>query len=115
MQKKKNHFGFFFKSTLSVLRCTWTGQIILAENRQMLVLSRVSKGRDVPGQSGTGRPVVPLSRDKKVSFSCCPFVPGQKKFPCPAVPFSRDKSSSKNPGTSSSVPGRPAGQKYHRF
>ena len=26
---KKNHGGFFFKSTLSVLRCTWTGRINL--------------------------------------------------------------------------------------
>ena len=41
----------------------------------------VSKGRDVPrdvpGQTGTGRPVVPLSRDKKKFLSWCPFVPGQ--------------------------------------
>ena len=34
-------------------------------------------GRDVPGQTGTGRPVVPLSRDKKKFLSRCPFVPGQ--------------------------------------
>ena len=33
--------------------------------------------RDVPGQTGTGRPVVPLSRDKKKFLSRCPFVPGQ--------------------------------------
>ena len=38
---------------------------------------RVSKGQDVPGQTGAGGPVVPLSRDKKVSLSRCPFVPGQ--------------------------------------
>jgi hypothetical protein len=56
---------------------------------------RVSKGRDVPGQTGAGRPVVPLSRDKKVSLSRCPFVPGQKSFACPVVPLSRD-----NEGTS---------------
>ena len=84
-----------------------------------IVHIRVSKGRDVPrdvpGQSGTGRPVVPLSRDKKNSLSRCPFVPGQEKFPCPAVPLSRDKSSSKNPGTRSSVPGRPAGQNHLLF
>ena len=40
-------------------------------------MSSVSKGRDVPGQTGTGRPVVPLSRDKKKFLSRCPFVPGQ--------------------------------------
>ena len=28
-KKKKFHEGFFFKSTLSVLRCTWTGRINL--------------------------------------------------------------------------------------
>jgi hypothetical protein len=76
-----------------------------------LLHTRVSKGRDVPrdvpGQIGTGRPVVPLSRDKKVSLSRCPFVPGQKSFVCPAVPLSRDKGKSKNPGTNTSVPGRP--------
>ena len=55
---------------------------------------RVSKGRDVPrdvpGQTGTGRPVVPLSRDKKKILSRCPVVPGQgqkqmsrDKFLCP--------------------------------
>ena len=75
------------------------------------ILDRVSKGRDVPrdvpGQTGTGRPVVPLSRDKKVSLSRRPFVPGQKSFACPAVPLSRDKGRSKCPGTNSSVPGRP--------
>ena len=75
------------------------------------VSTRVSKGRDVPrdipGQTGTGRPVVPLSRDKKVSLSRRPFVPGQKSFACPAVPLSRDKGRSKCPGTNSSVPGRP--------
>ena len=56
---------------------------------------RVSKGQDVPGQTGAGGPVVPLSRDKKVSLSRCPFVPGQKSFACPVVPLSRD-----NEGTS---------------
>ena len=35
--------------------------------------------RDVLGQSGTGRSIVPLSRDKKISLSCCPFVPGQEE------------------------------------
>ena len=67
---------------------------------------RVSKRRDVPGQSRKGRPVVPLSWDKKVSLSRCPFVPGQKKFPCPDFPLFRDKSSSKNPGTNFPVPGQ---------
>ena len=47
---------------------------------------RVSTGRDVPGQTGTGRPAVPLSRDKDillVPLSLCPGtragvgVPGQ--------------------------------------
>ena len=41
----------------------------------------VSKGRDVPrdvpGQTGTGRPIVPLSRDKNSFLSRCPVVPGQ--------------------------------------
>jgi hypothetical protein len=59
------------------------------------------------GQTGTGRPVVPLSQDKKKSLFRCPFVPRQKSFACPAVPLSRDKGRCKNPGTNSSVPGRP--------
>ena len=75
------------------------------------IFASVSKGRDIPrdvlGQTGTGRPVVPLSLDKKVSLSRRPFVPGQKSFACPAVPLSRDKGRSKCPGTNSSVPGRP--------
>ena len=61
---------------------------------------RVSEGWNVPldkpGQTRTGRPVVPLSRDKKVSLSRCPFVPGQgqeqmsrDKLLCPGT--SRDK------------------------
>ena len=60
----------------------------------------VSKGRDVPRdvlrQTGKGRPVVPLSRDKKKFLSRCPVVPGQgqkqmsrDKFLCPGP--SRDK------------------------
>ena len=70
----------------------------------------VAKGRDVPrdvpGQTGTGRPVVPLSRDKKVSLSRRPFIPGQKSFACPAVPLSRDMGRNNCPGTNSSVPGQ---------
>ena len=61
------------------------------------VWGRVSTGRDVPqdvpGQTGTGHPVVPLSHDKKNS--------------CPGVPLSWDKGRSKCPGTNSSVPGCP--------
>ena len=79
---------------------------VFVEMIHFLASTRVSTGRDVPGQTGTGRPVVPLSRDKKVSLSRCPFVPGQKSFACPAVPLSRDKGRSKCPGTNSSVPGR---------
>ena len=37
-----------------------------------LLMTRVSKG-----QSRTGQPVVPLSQDKNISLSHCPFVPGQ--------------------------------------
>jgi hypothetical protein len=41
----------------------------------------VSTGRDVPrgipGQSGTERPVIPLSWDKEIFLSQCPFFPGQ--------------------------------------
>ena len=33
--------------------------------------------RDIPGQSETGHPVVPLSWDKSISLSFCPFVPEQ--------------------------------------
>ena len=47
------------------------------------------------------RAVVPLSRDKKVPLSCCPFVLGQKVSPVP-FPFVRCK----NPGTNFSVPGK---------
>ena len=61
------------------------------------ICSRVSKGWDVRGMSWDN-----LGLD--VPLSLCP---GTKKFPCPAVPLSRDKRSSKNPGTNSSVPGRP--------
>ena len=60
------------------------------------ITTSVSKGRDVPGQTGTGRPVVPLSRDKKKFLSRCPIVPGQgqeqmsrDKLLCPGP--SRDK------------------------
>ena len=84
-----------------------------------MVDTRVSKGRDVPrdvpGQTGTGHPVVPLSRDKKNSLSRCPFVPGQKSFACPAVPLSRDKGRSKCPGTKPSVPGRPGTKWVKKF
>ena len=66
-----------------------------------VVLIRVSKGQDVPGRD--------------VPWSLCP---GTKKFPCPIVPLSWDKKvlpvplspgqgQCKNPGTNSSVPGRP--------
>ena len=34
-------------------------------------------GREVPGQTGMGCPIVPLSRDKEIFLSQCPFVPGQ--------------------------------------
>ena len=53
------------------------------ERLHLLFETRVSKWRDVPGQTGMGRPVVPLSWDKKVSLSRCPFVPGQKSFLVP--------------------------------
>ena len=58
-----------------------------------LTCTSVSKERDVPGQTGTGRPVIPLSQDKKkivVPVSHClgtragANVPGQ-------TPLSRDK------------------------
>ena len=66
----------------------------------LLIYISVSTGRDiprdVPGQTGTGRTVVPLSRDKNISLSRCPFVPGQgqeqksrDKLLCPGM--SRDK------------------------
>ena len=57
--------------------------------------SRVSKERDVPGQTGTVRPVVPLSRDKKifVPVSLCPGQGqeqmSQDKHLCPRT--SQDK------------------------
>ena len=44
--------------------------------------------------------------------SCCPFVPGQKYS---LVPLSRDKGRSKNPGTNSSVPGRPGTKWIKKF
>jgi hypothetical protein len=67
---------------------------------ETLVYTSVFTGRDVPrdvpGQTGTGRPVVPLSRDKEIFLSRCPFVPGQgqkqmsrDKPLCPGT--SRDK------------------------
>ena len=58
---------------------------------QFKLHTRVSTGRPGTNRDGTSR---------------CPFVPGQKKS-CPSVPLSRDKGRSKNPGTNSSVPGRP--------
>ena len=42
-----------------------------------LTCTSVSKERDVPGQTGTGRPVIPLSRDKKKLLSQCHIVLGQ--------------------------------------
>ena len=56
--------------------------------------------------------MTPNGNDSKVWFprdgtSHCPYVPGQNKFPCPAVPLSWDKGWIKNPGTNSSVMGRP--------
>ena len=42
--------------------------------------NRVSKGRDVPGQTGTGRPVVPLSRDNEGTSVPVSLCPGTKKF-----------------------------------
>ena len=46
------------------------------------------------GFQGKGRPVVPLSWDKKKSLSCCPFVSGQEqhkksrdKLLCPGTIF----------------------------
>ena len=66
-------------------RCSHTESFLLSSQVQ----SRVSTGRDVPGQTGTGRPVVPLSRDKKkilVPVSLCPGtraganVPGQNSL-----------------------------------
>ena len=72
---------------------------------QSMIKTRISKGqdvpRDVPGQSGTGRPVVPLSRDKKKS--------------CPGVSLSRDKGRSKCPGTISSFPARPETKRFKIF
>ena len=44
------------------------------------ILFSVSTGQDKPGQTGTGRPIVPLSRDKEFFLSWCPFVPGQIEF-----------------------------------
>ena len=41
---------------------------------------------------------------RDVQWSLCPR---RKKVSCPSVPLSRDKDRSKNPGTNSSVPGRP--------
>ena len=58
-------------------------------------------------RDGTSRGTSREHPGKDEPLSLCP---GTKKFPCPAVPLSRDKSSRKNPGTRSSVPGRPVGQ-----
>ena len=44
---------------------------------------RVSKGREVPGQSEMGHPIVTLFQDKTVFLSRCPIVPGQKSFLVP--------------------------------
>ena len=87
-------------------------------------LCRVSKGRDVAlifcklhaflsfrGCPRMSQDIVPLSWDKKVFLSRCPFVPGQKKFPCPAVPLTWDKDWIKNSGTNSSVLGHPGTNK----
>ena len=67
-------------------RIDWMGFYKEFFEERITVGTRVSTGRDIPGQTGTGRPVVPLSWDKKNSLSRCPFVPGQKKF---LVPVSR--------------------------
>ena len=45
-----------------------------------VILCRLGFPRDVLGQSGTGHPIVPLYRDKKVSLSRCSFVRDKKSF-----------------------------------
>ena len=45
-----------------------------------------------------------VSKERVIPLSLCP---GKKIYPCPAVPLSRDKDRIKNPGTNSSVLGRP--------
>ena len=59
-----------------------------------IVYISVSTGQDVPGHTGMGRPIVPLSQDKQIFLSRCPFAPGQgqeQKFRIPGqIPLSRD-------------------------
>ena len=79
-----------------------SSQLLTSSIMMNLVSTRVSTGRDVPrdvpGQTGTGRTVVPLSRDKIFFLSRCPFVPGQGQ-----EQMSRDGTVSKNPGPSRPV------------
>ena len=84
-------FGTQFPSLGIFINKSWISKKL----RPPSIQTSVSKGQDVPGQTGTGRPVVPLSRDKKkllVPVSRCPGtraganVPGQ-------TPLSRDKMS----------------------
>ena len=63
---------------------------------KLLVFPSAPTFRCMEGFHGTGRPIVPLSRDKKIFLSQCPFVPGEgqeqmswDKLLCPGT--SQDK------------------------
>ena len=74
---KKNIYPCTFVSYVSFPPCRG-----FRSQNECELSTRVSKEQDalqhVPGQSGMGRPAVPLSWDRKVSLSSCPFVPGQE-------------------------------------
>ena len=72
-------------------RIDWIGFYKEFFEERITVGTRVSTGRDIPGQTGTGRPVVPLSWDKKilVLVSLCPGTRAGAKI-LGQTPLSRD-------------------------
>ena len=68
---------FLFRSKIK----TKYADITVYYNTKRHFVAKVSKRRDVPRQSGTGRPVVPLSRDKNIFLSLCPATRAGAKIP----------------------------------
>ena len=107
---------FKFFSRISTTAFGYTHECVLCKRLQCTVLqvspktyicTKVSKGEDVPRQSGTGCPIVPLSRDKTVSLPRCPGT--KKSFLAPLSLCPGTRAAAKIPGQtllSRDVPGQ---------
>ena len=93
--KLNNYYAFFPIDTKDWDVAVWAVRFFLWDHSLMkrkgrcrlpMNLSQTDKG-SMQGFQRTGRPagrpIVPLSRDKNISLSRCPFVPGQKYFLVP--------------------------------